>query len=164
MIDKVLDLVPSWVYAIAIFVLVLFSGGCYVRMKAAQADLANYQADVAKNTAEAEARVRAEEQAKRKNVERIANDQFKKATELQARADGAAAAAGSLRDEINRLNASPAPANPESAAFALQARTARELLGACTERYKGVAQDADGLRDQVSGLQDFATSTCSAGK
>jgi hypothetical protein len=156
MIDKFLDLVPSWVYAVVIVVLLVVAGGCYVRMKNAQTNLANFQAEVADNTRKAESEARAKEQAMQKKVERIANDQAKKQTVLAARVATALVVADSLRDEITSLNARPAPTDPGAAAFAREASTARELLGSCAARYRGVAQAADELRDQVSGLQEYA--------
>lgn len=157
---KLLDLVPSWVWAAALSVVLAFAGTSYVRMKIAQTELATYRADVAENTRKAEAEARAKEQAMRKQADRISNDQAKKQEELAAAAARADATAASLRDEIDRLNASPAPADPRAAALAREATTARKLLGACAERYRGVAKGADDLRGQVSGLQDYATSVC----
>lgn len=160
MIDKFLDLVPSWVYAVVILVLLLVSGGCYVRMKGAQTSLANYQAEVAENTRKAESAARAKEQAMRNQVDRIANNAAKKQTELAARAATSDVVTRELRDTVERLNARPAPTDAQSAAYASEASAARKLLGSCTKEYRSVAQAADELRDQVTGLQDYATSVC----
>ena len=159
---KFLDLVPSWVYAAAVAILLLMSGWFYVAKVKAQGELAEYRAEVAENTRKAEAEARAKEQQMQRQAERISHDQAQKQTVLAARAATANLVAGQLRDEIERLNARATPTDPESAALAGEARTARELLGACSDRYKDVARSADELRDQVSGLQDFAVNVCKA--
>lgn len=159
---KFLDLVPSWVYAAAVALLLTACGWLYIAKVQAQGELADYRAEVAENTRKAEAQARAQEQQMQRQVERISDEQAKKQTVLAARAATANLVAGQLRDQIERLNARPAPADPESAAFAGEARAARELLGACAERYRSVATEAEGLVDQVTGLQDFAINVCKA--
>jgi chromosome segregation ATPase len=111
----------------------------------------------------AEQASRAKEQALQRGSERIARDTQEKQTRLVAAAAASQRAADQLRDEIARLGARPAPADPESAAFADEAGVARQLLGACAEEYRGMAQEADGLRVQVTGLQQFAKTVCQAG-
>jgi ATPase subunit of ABC transporter with duplicated ATPase domains len=157
---KFLDLVPSWVYAAAIALLVVACGWFYVAKIKAQGELATYRAEVAENTRKAEAEARAKEQAMQVQVERIAANEAKKTQVLAARVAAADSAARGLRDDIERLNARPAPEDPESAAYAREARTARELLGACAAEYRAVAEGADQLRDQVTGLQDYASNVC----
>lgn len=159
---KLLDIVPGFVWAIACAVLLVLSGTCYVRMKHAQTQLATYRAEVAENTRQAELEARNKERAMQRQVERIANDAAKKQAALTARAAAVESAARSLRDDIERLNAGAAPADAGAAAIVSEARTARELLGACADRYRGVAQAADELREQVTGLQDYATTICKA--
>lgn len=159
---KVFDLVPGFVWAIVCAVLLLATGTSYVRMKSAQSDLTSYHTQVAENTRKAEADARLKEQAMQRQTERIANEAAKRQTVLAARVATVTLAAGQLRDDIDRLNARPAPTSAESAAYAGEARTARQLLGACTEEYRSMAHDADQLREQVSGLQDFAVTVCKA--
>jgi chromosome segregation ATPase len=108
----------------------------------------------------AEAAARAKEQTLQRQAERIAHEAAKKQVVLSARVATADLAAGQLRDEIARLNARPAPAGADLAAITGEARTARELLGACAAEYRGVAKAADELRDQVGGLQEFAANVC----
>jgi len=112
---------------------------------------------------EAEAAARRMEQRMQTQVERIADEADKKQAELVVRAAAAERVARGLRDEITRLNARPTPAGSEAAAFAGEASVARQLLGACAEEYRGVAQEADGLRDQVIRLQQYAESVCQSG-
>jgi hypothetical protein len=157
---KIFDVVPGWIYAAAIAVLVLVAGAAYVRMNNAHRELATSRAEVAENTRKAEAEARAKEQAMQVQVERIAANEFKKTQVLAARVAAADNAARGLRDDIDRLNARPTPEDPESATYAREARTARELLGACAAEYRAVAEGADQLRDQVTGLQDYAASVC----
>lgn len=159
---KVFDLVPGFVWAIVCAVLLLATGTSYVRMTHAQGALATYRAEVAENTRKAEADARLKERAMQRETERIANEAARKQTVLAGRVATTALIAGQLRDDIDRLNARPAPSDPQSAAYAGEARVARQLLGACTEEYRSVAQHADQLRDQVSGLQDYAVTVCKA--
>ena len=157
-----LKLVPDWVIFAAAAALVSLLGLQTVRLSWAQTELAEYKADVAENTRKAEVQARAKEKTMRDSADRIANDQAAKESELAAAAARADATAASLRDEIDRLNASPAPTNPAAAALAREAATARKLLGACAERYRGLAKGAVELKDQVIGLQGFANSVCHA--
>ena len=104
----------------------------------------------------AEAAAREAEQKYLTKVEEIAQHAEERRTILETRAARAERAARSLRDDVAALNARAAPANPEAARFADEARRARELLGACADEYRGVALAADELRDQVIGLQAYA--------
>lgn len=93
-----------------------------------------------------------------RNAERVAHETAQRETERQALAAGAAAAVRSLRDQVARLNARPNPypaGDAGLAACVVEATTARELLGESTGAYQGLAAEADGLRDQVVGLQAF---------
>ena len=145
-----------WIAAIVVAVLALTHLSAYrvgraaVRTAWDKERAAQMQAQL-----KAEAAVRLLEQNMQRQVERIANEAAKKQAALSARAAATELAAGQLRDEIARLNARPAPTGAELAAVVGEARTARELLGACSGRYESVARSADELRDQVSGLQDF---------
>lgn len=98
---------------------------------------------------------RAVENRRAEEAQRILVEAAEAESALVARAARAERTVGSLRDEIARLNARPAPASPEATAFAHEAGIARELLGACAEEYRGLAVDADGLRNQVTGLQQW---------
>lgn len=164
---KIFDIVPGVVWAALCGALLLAAGFSYVRMKDAQADLSSYRAEVAENTRKAESEARAKEQAMQATAERIANEAAKKETVLVSRAAATERAARSLRDDIERLNARPAPEDASAASISREASAARELLGTCSERYSGVARSADQLRDQVSGLQEFhrtIAEICSGGK
>lgn len=110
----------------------------------------------------AEADARAKEKEMQANAERIAYESENKTTQLVVQSAAASRAANGLRNEIARLNARPAPACPEAAAIAVEASTARDVLGECSEKYRAVASEADRLSAQVTGLQDYATGVCQA--
>ena len=105
--------------------------------------------------------------AKFRNAERTAHEDAKREAARRARDTAALAAVRSLHTEIARLNSRPDPypaGDAGLAACAGEARTARELFGESAGAYQELAAEADGLRDQVTGLQDFVRSVCGAGK
>lgn len=156
--DRFLDLVPSWVYALVIALLLMIAGVQTVRLAGAEAEFADFKAEVSETTRKLEVAYRAKEQTMRDNADRIANEQAKKEGELAARAARAESVAHGLRDDIARLNAGQTPADPATAAIVSQARTARKLLGACADEYRRMAEDADRGRDQIIGLQNWIKS------
>ena len=100
-----------------------------------------------------------------RNAERLAHEDAQRETARRARDAAAAAAVRSLRAEVARLNSRPDPYAPGDAGLAAcagEARTARELFGESSGAYQELAAEADGLRDQVTGLQDFARTVCRA--
>ncbi|MDZ7920739.1 hypothetical protein [Rhodoferax sp.] len=101
-----------------------------------------------------------------RNAERIRDEDNQRALARTARERAAATRIGSLLDTIealNRRDMSEAAANPGAAGIAQSATTARELFGSCAAAHSGLAAEADRLRDQVSGLQDFALNVCNKG-
>lgn len=152
---KAFDLIPGWVYAAVVAALLVLSGVFYVRMASAQISLANHKTEVAENTRKAEKAARDKEQEMRKNADQIAKEAEKRREDLVNSIASSQQLVSRLRDEIQRLNARPMPSDPRLAACVGEARVPRELLGSCAERYRGVAEEADGLRSQVKGLQDF---------
>ena len=143
-------------------VALLAAGLQTVRLSDTKAQFAQYRAEVAENTRKAEAEARAKEQAMRTDMEKIANEHEQKETELASRARRAESAADRLRLDIERLNAGAMPADPAAAAIVQQARSARELLGACATEYRSVAEGAEQLRIQLSGLQGYVSKVCLA--
>lgn len=102
-----------------------------------------------------------------RNAERTAHEDAKREAARRARDAAAVAAVRSLHTEIARLNSRPDPypaGDAGLAACAGEARTARELFGESAGAYQELAAEADVLRDQVTGLQDFARNVCGAGK
>ena len=100
-----------------------------------------------------------------RNAERLAHEDAKAQAARLARDAAAASAVRSLRAEVARLNRRPHPypaTDAGLAACASEAATSRELFGDSTAAYSDVAAAADGLRDQVAGLQGFVRGVCRA--
>lgn len=121
-----------------------------------EARIAAREAEIARVSRAAEELARKREREMQRYADEVARDAAQRQKVLAGRVATADLVARGLRDDIARLNYGPAPGDPAAARFADDARRARELLGACADRYRGVAQSADGLRDQVTGLQDWA--------
>lgn len=113
----------------------------------------------------AEQKERAKEQAHQQTAERIAHETAQREEVLRTAVASADARNHSLLRTIDQLNKrQPAtggtdmpgtgPTGPTAACIG-EATTARQLLGHCSERYAGVAADAEQLRNQVVGLQDW---------
>ena len=103
--------------------------------------------------------------AKFRNAERTAHEDAQREAARRARDAAAAAAVRGLRAEVARLNSRPDPYAPGDAGLAAcagEARAARELFGESAAAYSELAATADELRDQVTGLQDFARTVCGA--
>lgn len=157
-----LQTLSAKLWATLILTLLIAAGAMRLQRDQARTELAEARAQVAQATQQAEAQARALETAKRHQADRIAHEDQTKAQAAQHAADAAARAADSLHDGIASLDAGPAPTDPTTAHHAEQARTARELLATCADRYTGVAADADRLAIQVTGLQAFARDVCGA--
>jgi len=102
-----------------------------------------------------------------RNLERTAHEDAKRETARRVRAAAAANAVRGLHAEIARLNSRPDPypaGDAGIAACAGEAATARELHGESAGAYQELAAEADGFRDQIAGLQDFAVNVCRAGQ
>ena len=122
---------------------------------------------IGKGDARGAARVQADwdTQENARNAERIAHEDAKREAARLARDAAAASVVRGLRDEITRLNQRPNPypaGDTGIAACTREATTARELFGESSSAYQELASEADQLRDQVVGLQDFAHSVCRA--
>ena len=111
----------------------------------------------------AERAARSDELIRFKNAERTAHEQAKREKATLARAAAAERAVGQLRDEIAALNARPVPEDPRAAALAVEASTARDLLGRCADAYRRVDGRAQALGDQVTGLHDWVRGVCRSG-
>lgn len=111
---------------------------------------------------------RRDEAEKQRKSEEIAHEQAQREAALQLRVARSTAAHRGLLDTIADLNArnaelSEAAGDARLAGVAREAALARELLGQCSSRRREVAAAAEGLRDQVTGLQAWATTVCKAG-
>ena len=115
---------------------------------------------------ELERQRRADELTGFRNAERINDEQAKREALREQRIAVGNAVADKLRSAIDRLNRrdmSQAGSDPGAVALAQEAATARELFGSCNKAQLGLAAEADSLRDQVAGLQEFAVKVCRAG-
>lgn len=104
---------------------------------------------------------------RQRNAEKVAHEQTQRETASQVAAASAAASLRSLRAELARLKARPHPYPSGDTGLAVcagEASTARELFGESAEAFVELAAEADQLRDQVAGLQQFAVSVCHAGQ
>lgn len=98
-----------------------------------------------------------------RNSERNTDEQTRLDTERARRTVALAAESGRVRSALEAFrqrDLSAAPGTASAAALTLEAATARELFGSCTERYSAVAEQADQLRDQVTGLLVDASNVC----
>ncbi|MEN2386427.1 DUF2514 domain-containing protein [Comamonas sp. A7-5] len=112
-----------------------------------------------------ETALRAAEQAKQKETERIAHDQAQREQASRAALDAATSRNRSLLTTIAQLNANAAAAKlsgpgPQSctAADIDGATAARNALGECSSRYTTLGGVADKLSNQVIGLQSYVRS------
>lgn len=136
-----------------------------------QAEESAVAAKAQAESAERQRRAREEDQRKQQEAERIALEQAQREDAMRAALARAESRNRGLLGTIADLNARAAAAaaampsagqDSGAVAFIGEASTARELLGRCSSRYTAVAADADRLRDQVIGLQDFVGSACRA--
>lgn len=100
-----------------------------------------------------------------RNAERVAYEDNQREAARLARDAAAASAVHGLRAQVQRLNSRPDPypaTDAGLAACACEATTGRELFGESVAAYAELAAAADGLRDQVAGLQAFARDVCRA--
>ena len=128
---------------------------------------ARVQAAWDKQEADRSAATAQDNATKNRNAERVAHEDAQREAARLARDAAAATAVRGLRAEVARLNSRPDPypaGDAGLAACAGEARTARELFGESAGAYQELAAEADGLRDQVTGLQSFARHVCGAGK
>ena len=115
--------------------------------------------------------LRTQEAVLQKETERIAHETAQREAQLRSAVASADARVRSLHTTIAQLNANAAaladvPGTSAGACAAPgsdAAATARELLGESSGAYQELAAEADQLRDQVIGLQQFARDVCRAG-
>ena len=104
---------------------------------------------------------------RQRNAEKVAHEQSQRESASKAAAASAATVLRSLRTELARIKARPNPypaGDTGLAACAGEASTARELFGESAKAFVELAAEADQLRDQVVGLQQFTASVCPAGR
>jgi hypothetical protein len=134
------------------------------------ADTARRDADTLAAHLAAQQVLRTQEAVLQQKAERIAHETAQREAQLRAAGAAADARVRSLHTTIAQLNANAAaladvPGTSAGACAAPgsdAAATARELLGACSQRYAAVAAAADQLGGQVTGLQDYVRATAQA--
>lgn len=156
--------IKDYLWGALALALLAFGVTQYVGKNSVTTQFAAYKLEVANATARQELMARDKERQLVTTNERLTDELAKKDKLLASRDAAARRSDTGLRDQINRLNARPAPSNPESVAFSDEARIARELLGTCSEEYRSVALEADSLRDQVGGLHAYIQKVVQSGK
>lgn len=160
---KVFDLVPSWVYALAVTLCVAFCGVQEVLLSHEQAAHAkadrDYQAEqarAAQATQRAEAAERAEETRRQEKKDEIAESARMEARRVTVARAAADVAGRSLRDAAAALAAraretcaSPVVGDGKQAAPG-PADLLADVLGSLEEQGRGVAEEAD--RRRIAGL------------
>lgn len=153
-----LSSMKRWIVLSIIVILTAASAWLYVSKARIERDFAQHKQQVAQATLESEQLARKVEQGMQTQVVRIARNEEEKRKALADRVARIDTVNRGLRDEIQRLNARAVPEDSGAAGFAHEARTARELLGACSIEYQSMARSSDELRDQVKGLIDYVNS------
>ena len=105
------------------------------------AQISSIQAKHSRESAEAEAATRAQEASFNQRLQDAQNAATKRETKLRADADAARRTVDGLRGTLYNFRASLPNAAP--AAVIARADTAAELLGACADEYRSVAEAAD---------------------
>lgn len=152
----------SIIVALVIFV-AGFAVAWYAQADRYDARIALREKEIALAAREAEDAARRREQELQKHADQVSKDAVRRQQALADRTATTERVARLLRDDIARLAAGPTPSDPAAARYADDARLARGLLGACAEEYRAVAGAADQLRDQVTGLQDWARAVAPRG-
>lgn len=149
----------AWVRVVAVVVVAvgLLFTGYHFGAKVTRADWDKERVALAAQHVAALEAARTEEQRRVKEAQAVVDGLVEREAASRDRAARAERAVVGLRDTIARLNARPAPGNAEAAGYADEARVARELLGSCSKEYGSLAAEADQLRDQVIGLQQWVS-------
>lgn len=155
---------PEWIWATAVALLGVLVGVATIQRDRTRAELADYRAEVATATQIAEREARVKEQTMNFQLARITKNATNKENELASARSAADGAVHRLHDDITSLDAGEAATSPSVADAIGSARTARKLFGQCSDEYRDLAQRADALSTQVTGLQDFALNVCNAGQ
>lgn len=105
------------------------------------AQISSIQAQHARESAKAEAAARAQEASFNQRLQDAQNAATKRETKLRADADAARRTVDGLRGTLYNFRASLP--NAATASVIARADTAAELLGACVDEYRSVAESAD---------------------
>ena len=116
------------------------------------AQIADIQAQHARESAKAEAATRAQEASFNQRLQDAQNEATKRETKLRADAAAARRTADGLRGTLYEFRASLP--NASTATVIARADTAAELLGACADEYRSVAEAADRIASDRQTLID----------
>lgn len=142
--SKLLDLVPSWLWAAVVVMLTLACGGLYVELAKTNMDLANSRtANAALNTAIADAALEAAEQRIRfeNQLTKAKDEARQREATLRDAADAARTESQRLRDTTNSLRDQLANASRE--AVLDRAVAIGAVLSQCAARYQVLAERCD---------------------
>lgn len=139
--SKIFDLVPSWIYAVAIAALLTATGTNYVLWQKAKADLASFQAEVAQAAQRAQEQALKRERQFTNTLQRAENDHKKRETSLRADADAARTERDGLRNDIDAGGRDMPGAT--RASLIERADTLGKLLDQCAAALEGLAGKAD---------------------
>lgn len=156
MIFGLFNLIPGFAWALLLAISLATATVQTVRLTHLQASHAEYKQRIVEATLAAEVQARTKERQLQAEVERIAANAQERQNQQARRAADVDRALDGLRKHIARANSAPAPSDSVAAAQSHAASAARELLGTCAAEYRAVAESADRLGSQVTGLQDYA--------
>lgn len=164
MFFKVFDILPGFVWALIVAVLLASNVAGVVMLKSEQAahgetkaQFADYKLDVTEKARAAEAERRSTELASFRNSERVQIEQAKRDEAATAERNALRSERDSLRADAKSFRAGIArdTASGDVAGLAAKANTAIQLHEACSERYSGMAEEAEPIRLQAIGLLDY---------
>ena len=139
--SKIFDLVPSWIYALAVGLALTLAGGNYVMWKKTAAEFATFRAEVAEAGDKAEKQNRKREQELNAKLQRAQTDSRKREATLRADADGARTERDGLRNDIDAGGRGLPSASRSS--LIERATTLGELLDQCSAAFTNLAGKAD---------------------
>jgi hypothetical protein len=140
-VSKIFDLVPSWVYAAAIAVLMTACGANYVLWQREKAAFASFKAEVAEAAQRAQEAALKRERQFNNQIQKAQNESRKREVNLRADADAARSERDGLRNDIDAGGRDLPGAS--RAACIERANTLGELLEQCATALEGVAGKAD---------------------
>lgn len=164
MFYKVFDILPGFVWAIIVAVLLASNVAGIYMLNSEQAEhgktkvlFADYKLDVTNKARAAEAERRSTELASFRNSERVQSEQAKRDEAAAAERATLRRERDSLRNAVQGFRAGIAhdSASGNVAGLTAKADTAVQLHETCSERYSGMAEEAEPIRLQAIGLLDY---------
>lgn len=138
---KLFDLIPSWIYAAAIGVLLTALGGEYVMLQREKAAFAGFKTEVAEAAQRAQEAALKRERQFSNQIQKAQNESRKRESTLRADADAARTERDGLRNDID-AGGRDLPGATRAACIE-RANTLGELLNQCSAALEGLAEKAD---------------------